>query len=258
MADNDDTIPLMAVSDVPAALGLLSRLPVRIDTARATARGAKAAWAYPIAGLIIGLIACTVAQITLALGLPVPLAAGLTLATLVITTGAMHEDGLADSADGLWGGWDKTRRLEIMKDSHIGVYGVIALAFSLGLRGLALSLLIAHGHLWPTILATAMLSRAAMVPLMARLPHARDTGLSHSVGKPSATAARIAVAIAIIAALILWQLAALWLIAMAVLAVVICALIAKSKIGGQTGDILGATQQVTEITLLLTLTATLT
>ena len=93
-----DNSSLVAISDVPAALGLLSRLPVRVDMDRATARGGRAAWAYPVAGLALALIACAVAQITLMLGLPAPLAAGLALATLVITTGAMHEDGLADTA----------------------------------------------------------------------------------------------------------------------------------------------------------------
>ena len=257
MTTNDDTTPLVTLSDVPAALGLLSRLPVPVNMQTATARGAKAAWAYPVAGLILALLAGAIGQIALWLGLPALLVAGLVLAALVIMTGAMHEDGLADSADGLWGGWDTARRLEIMKDSHIGAYGVIALVLSLGLRWHALALLIGAGFLWPALLITAMMSRAMMLPLMARLPHARDTGLSHSVGQPSVTTSRIGEGIAVFAALILWQVSGLWLIAAALLAATACALIAKSKIGGQTGDILGATQQVTEITLLLTLVATL-
>lgn len=253
MTTKDDTSAIITISDVPAALGLLSRLPVKVDIDSATQRGAKAAWAYPIAGLILALIAGAVGQIALWIGLPITLTAGLILATLVISTGAMHEDGLADAADGLWGGWDKARRLAIMKDSNIGAYGVIALVIGLGLRWQALVIVLDHGALWPALIIVAMLSRTMMVPLMARLPNARDTGLSHSVGRPSLTTSRIAEGIAILAALALFQLAGFWLIGIALVAVVACAAIAKSKISGQTGDVLGATQQVTEIALLLTL-----
>lgn len=250
MRHRDDTPQF---SDLPAAIGLLSRLPIRVDQTQAAARAATSVWAYPLAGLVIGLIACVVAQSALWLGLPAPLAAGLTLACLVITTGAMHEDGLADTADGLWGGWTKERRLEIMKDSHIGTYGVIALVLGLGLRWVALTTLLEAQMIWPAILCAAMLSRAMMVPLMSRLPHARDHGLSHSVGHPSLTTSRIAQASAIVATLVLLQFAGIWLIATAILAATACTLIAKAKLGGQTGDILGATQQITEITVLLTL-----
>ena len=258
MAQNNDTTAPLALSDIPAALGLLSRLPVSVDTDRATERGAMAAWAYPIAGLILALIAGAVTQAALWLGLPNALAAGLTPATLIITTGAMHEDGLADSADGLWGGWDKDHRLKIMKDSFIGTYGMLALALGLILRWSALTLILEHGMLWPAVLACAMLSRAVMVPMMASLPHARSEGLSHSVGRPPVHTGLVALGISVVASLILLQVWALWLIAACALTALACAAIARSKIGGQTGDILGATQQLTEITALLTLAALLT
>lgn len=250
-----DDIPQMR--DVAAATGLLSRLPVPVNESHATARGARAAWAYPVAGLAIAVVACCVAQIALWLGVPATLAAGLTLVTLVIITGALHEDGLADAADGLWGGWTRDRRLEIMKDSRIGAYGVTALLIGLGLRWQALIIVIDAGALWSGVIAVAMLSRAMMLPVMARLPHARATGLSHSVGHPSLATSRIGEAIGVFAALLLWQLSGLWLIGLAFVCALVCARIAKSKIGGQTGDILGATQQITEITLLLTLATVL-
>ncbi|WP_044043433.1 adenosylcobinamide-GDP ribazoletransferase [Octadecabacter antarcticus] len=255
MAHNTDKLQFAAPWDIAAALGILSRLPVRIDTDRATARGAASAWAYPFAGMILGALACAIGQIALWLGLPNGLAAGLSLAALVIITGAMHEDGLADTADGLWGGWDKNHRLKIMKDSHTGVYGVLALTLGLGLRWQALTLIIDHGALWPGVLAIAMLSRAAMVPVMAGLPHARDEGLSQSVGRPDTTTSLIAIAIATFACMILLHSSGLWLLASALLATLTCAAIAKAKIEGQTGDILGATQQINEISMLLTLAA---
>ncbi|SLN20722.1 adenosylcobinamide-GDP ribazoletransferase [Pseudooctadecabacter jejudonensis] len=253
----DDTTPLVTLTDIPAALGLLSRLPVPVDFEAATARGPRSAWAYPVAGLVLALIAALCAHIALSLGLPAPAAAGLALATLVMTTGAMHEDGLADSADGLWGGWTSERRLDIMKDSHTGAYGVIALILGLGLRWVALTAVIDAGALWAGLIATAMLSRAAMVPLMARLPHARSTGLSHSVGQPSITTARLAEALGVAACVILFGWWGLALVAVALVTATACAWIANAKIAGQTGDILGATQQMTEIMLLLAM-ATLT
>lgn len=250
-----DDIP--QIRDVASAIGLLSRLPVPVNESHATARGARAAWAYPIAGFVVALIAACIAQMALWFGLSSILAAGLALVTLVISTGALHEDGLADTADGLWGGWTKERRLEIMKDSHIGAYGVIALVIGLGLRWQALALVIDAGALWSGLIAVAMLSRTMMLPVMARLTHARDAGLSHSVGRPSLTTSRIGEAVGMFAALLLWQFSGLWLIGVAIASALVCAGIAKSKIGGQTGDILGATQQVTEIALLLTLAAML-
>ncbi|SMX37774.1 adenosylcobinamide-GDP ribazoletransferase [Octadecabacter ascidiaceicola] len=255
--NNDKTAPL-SLSDIAAALGLLSRLSIPVDTDRAMQRGALASWAYPIAGLALALIAGAVTQIALLLVLPATLAAALTLATLIIATGAMHEDGLADSADGLWGGWDKEHRLKIMKDSHIGTYGVLALALSLLLRWSAYTVIIDHGMLWPAILTSAMVSRAVMVPIMATLPHARTEGLSHSVGRPTMQTAYIALAIAAVASLVLVQFWAVWLVAACAISTLGCIAIAKSKIEGQTGDILGATQQLTEITALLTLAALLT
>jgi adenosylcobinamide-GDP ribazoletransferase len=257
MAHDTDNSHIATPWDIAAALGLLSRLPVRINTDRATARGAASAWAYPLVGLILGSLACAIGQIALWFGLPNSLAAGLTLATLVIITGALHEDGLADTADGLWGGWDKNHRLKIMKDSHTGVYGVLALTLGLGLRWQALILIIDHNVLWPAVLVTAMISRAAMVPIMARLPHAREDGLSRSVGRPTTQTALIACGIAAFACVILLQINGLWLLTAALLVTLTCAAIANAKIEGQTGDILGATQQINEIAMLLTLAACL-
>jgi len=248
----------MRPGDVFAALGLLSRLPIPVDMDRATQRGANAAWAYPIAGAVIAVLACAVGQIALWIGVPVAFSAGLMLATIIILTGAMHEDGLADTVDGFWGGWTVERRLEIMKDSHIGTYGVIALVLSLGLRWYGLSLLVGADWFWLPLIVIAMLSRSVMVAIMSRLPHARNTGLSHTVGRPSQATALIALILAGLAALFALQLVGAYLIFIALGAAFVCSVIAKAKIGGQTGDVLGATQQITEITLLIAFGAFLT
>ncbi|MEL7212678.1 MAG: adenosylcobinamide-GDP ribazoletransferase [Pseudomonadota bacterium] len=248
---------LMSLTDIPAAIGLLTRLPVPVDAERATARGAKAAWAYPLVGTVLAVLVGGPAT-AFALVLPAEVLAALILVALIVLTGALHEDGLADSADGLWGGWEPVRRLEIMKDSQIGSYGVIALVLSLFLRWLGLVAVIEAGQLLPVLIAIAMLSRAGMVAVMTALPNARDGGLSKRVGRPSWKAALIAAFLGVIAALLGLGLGAIPLLLTTALAALAVAAIAKAKIGGQTGDILGATQQITEIAALIAVAAMLT
>ena len=256
MMRNTDKGPLVALSDVRAAIGLLTRLPVRVDSERATARGAAAAWAYPIAGLVVSLIAVIGMTIISAIGLPAGVAALIGVATSTIITGAMHEDGLADTADGLWGGWDPVHRLKIMKDTYIGTYGVIAIVLSLLLRWLLLTELV-HLGAGAVVIAAAMLSRAAMVGVMTWLPNARDSGLSRAVGRPARRIVLIAAGIAIVGAVGFIGIDGICATIAVVVMAVGCGVIAKAKIGGQTGDILGTVQQMTEISVLICLVALL-
>lgn len=244
-----------ALADLHSAFGLLSRLPLPAFTT--PPRGGATAWAWPLVGATIGAIAALVAGAALWLGLPAGVAAGLALATQAMATGAMHEDGLADTADGLWGGWDKARRLAIMKDSHIGSYGVMALLLTTLMRWSALTLLLAQGPALAALIATGALSRVPMAALMALLPNARGTGLAQSVGRPTSGIVWRAAALGLGIALLLTGVTAL---AMAGAAASLClglALLAKAKIGGQTGDILGAAQQLAELACLSTLAARL-
>jgi adenosylcobinamide-GDP ribazoletransferase len=184
------------------------------------------------------------------LGLP-SLAIGLlVVGTTAWVTGAMHYDGLADSLDGLWGGWSPKQRLDIMKDSHIGVYGVVGLTCILGLQATLYGQLAAQS-LWP-ILGVMALSRAMMVPLMTALPNARGTGLSASVGRPAPQTASLALALGAAVAALSGAWPALIGAPLGAWAV---AAIAKRKIGGQTGDILGACQQCAETCALICLVA---
>ena len=256
-ADISHARPLIVAQDVPAALGLLTRLPLRIDTNRATARGAAAAWAFPLAGMAVAVIAALIGAVALWVGMPLMIAAGLILAAQIIITGAMHEDGLADTADGLWGGWDVARRLEIMKDSAIGTYGVLALGLSLLLRWGALVAVLSAGYLWAPLIVAAAVSRAPMVAMMAALPNARANGLSQSVGRPSGATAALAGLIALVVAVVFLPWSAFGVLLVVALAGVACAMIAMAKIKGQTGDILGATQQICEIAALAVLAAQL-
>jgi adenosylcobinamide-GDP ribazoletransferase len=252
MEKSDTT--LIKARDIPAALGLLTRFPIVMDFETAQARSAQAPWAYPIVGAILGVLAVCFGMVLQITGIDDRLIAGLILAFLTITTGAMHEDGLADSLDGLWGGWEKTRRLEIMKDSSIGAYGVIGLILSMGMRWAGLFMLLSHDMLWGLI-AIAALSRAAMVPMMHALPLARAGGLSYDVGRPSVYTASIAILLASAIACLTLGLTAIIVLIATFIATAIWGMIAYRKIGGQTGDILGVTQQIAEITALIVLTA---
>ncbi len=252
MAKNDTKGPMP--SDVLQAVALLTRLPVPSDDAP---RGAAAAWAYPLVGLVVGGIAAVVGAVAYGLGLPSPLCALLSLTMMIALTGAMHEDGLADTVDGLWGGWTRDARLEIMKDSHIGTYGVLALILATGARWGALWLLFEAGVGTASIalIVAPSVSRGALPALMATLPHARETGLSHSVGAASGSNAWIACGIAALIAVVFTGTSIVGVIFWTALLTALLALIARRKIGGQTGDILGACQQITEIAVLWSLLA---
>jgi len=200
---------------------------------------------------VVGALGALAGLGAVALGLPVTIAALIALAVQMITTGAMHEDGLADTVDGLWGGWTRERRLEIMKDSHIGTYGVLALIVSAGLRWSVLAGLLTLGA--GPVVAIAVLSRASMPALMATLPTARGNGLAHKVGAPPLWAVLSAVGLSLTIAFVAIGLSAVPA-SLAVLAgASLLGWIAWRKIGGQTGDILGASQQITEILAGLTL-----
>lgn len=243
---------LAKMEDIRTALMLLTRLP--LPAGRVTKRFAEAAWAYPIVGLLLGGLAALIGLVLHWLGLAPALVAIAILATLTIVTGAMHEDGLADTADGFWGAWDKSRRLEIMKDSHIGSYGVLALILSFAARWAALTALVSQGGWVAALIATACLSRAAMPVVMHALPHARASGLSQNTGRPARNTMMLGLIIALGLSLGLFGWGAVKLALILGLTIFAMARLAQAKIGGQTGDTLGATQQICEITLLTALT----
>lgn len=244
----------ISLVDIPLALVLLTRLPLPRLSKGSFQRQSQAVWAFPLAGLAVTLPACLAAGCAMTLGLPEGLAAGLFILVQVLLTGAMHEDGLADCADGFWGGFDPARRLEIMKDSQIGSYGVLALIIGIGFRWQALLLLLESGDLWAP-LALSLLSRAMMPVLMSGLPNARQSGLSQSVGRPSRRAVILGLGLAVVLSLLLLGFVTFALVAALALASLGVGLLARVKIGGQTGDVLGACQQVSEISGLFILAA---
>ena len=239
--------------DPLVALVLLTRLPLPRLPDAAFQRPARVVWAFPLAGLVVGGLAALAGVLALHAGLPAMVAAGLALVVQCAATGAMHEDGLADTLDGLWGGHTREARLEIMKDSTVGAYGAIALVLSLGLRWALIAALlpVAPG----AVVAAACLSRAGMPVLMYALPHARDFGLSHGVGRPTARACAIGLALGLVLAFLTAGHETVTGALLGALALAWLARQARKRIGGQTGDILGASQQLGEIAILLALAA---
>lgn len=182
----------MSGADLRAAFMLLTRLPVGAAPVTPAEDGARIAWAFPFVGLALGLLGALVFLAAEAAGTGHVLAAIAALAILCLATGALHEDGLADVADGFGGGRDRARRLEIMRDSRIGTYGVLALIFSMGARVAALVDLGRAGAAPEALVAAAILSRAAMVAPMVLLPPARADGLGVRHGGATASAAWLA------------------------------------------------------------------
>lgn len=235
--------------DILSGAGLLTRLPLPDHQPR----GIAAAWAWPLVGLVLGLIAVLTGAIAVELGLAPWSAAVVVLLVQVMCTGGLHEDGLADTADGLWGGWTRERRLEIMRDSRIGSYGVIALVLALLARWSLLAAVLASGS-WGAVLAAAVLSRGVLPGVMGLVPNARDDGLSRGVGRPAHATALQAAALALLLAVfcIGWGVIAAAIVVL--LVALVLAHLAQRRIGGQTGDILGAIQVLSEIAVLMTLT----
>jgi len=239
--------------ELQLAFMLLTRLPVGKGGKEEMPLG-SAAWAYPLAGLVVGCIGSATLAISAGwIGLPPVIAAILAIAAMTIATGGLHEDGLADTADGLGGGSTKQRKLEIMQDSRIGSYGVMALIIVTSLRISALAglplMLACLG-----LIAIAMAARS-FLPLIMRIKiSARPTGLGASASDISLRSALVSIAISILAlGLLLPPMQALLTGTVILLVTIGVSLLAKRQIGGFTGDTLGATVQLAEAAALTSL-----
>ena len=240
--------------DIADALRFFTRLRVGEPEPGAPLDIDRIAWAAPVAGVAVGLIGALVLALTALLGLPVLLRAGLATAAIVATTGALHEDGLADVADGFGGGATRARKLEIMRDSRIGAYGAIAIALALILRVGALSAALDGGfsRASSSLILVAALSRAAALTPLALLPPARTDGAGAAAGRLDSNALAAAWGSALVIALALDLVAlglahALLAALMSAAGALLMAAMARRAIGGQTGDVAGAAQQCSEI-----------
>jgi adenosylcobinamide-GDP ribazoletransferase len=237
-----------------AAAQFLTRLPLPARTGWAEDRMIRASRYFAAVGALVGLAGGAVWWLA-GLVLPPGIAAGLALAAIMLLTGALHEDGLADCADGLGGGRSAAEALEIMRDSRVGSYGALALVFSVGLRWAALAALTPAGGVLALALAGGI-GRAAMVPATALAAYARDQGMGRSV---AGGAGPVELALALGTALILAALggwAGMLALALALALAGVFLIYLTRRIGGYTGDGLGAIAQLGEITVLVTLAGT--
>ena len=242
--------------DIRACLGFYTRFPTGGGEIRSFA---AAQWAAPIAGLAVGLAGGVGYAVAAWLDLPEGVAAAAALGITMLATGCLHEDGLADVADGFGGGRDREAKLAIMRDSRIGAYGVAALGLSMIARWSAITALAAPGAVLPAMLAAHAASRALFPAFMRTVPPARADGLSAGVGAIEPATATTALALAVVASLLCIGLAGT-LIAAFALALWFFTLeaLCRRQIGGQTGDVLGTLQQGAEIIMLCVASALFT
>jgi len=240
------------LEELKASIAFCTRLPLLGATAVGSGAIAKAAWAFPVAGLLVGLIAAAVYGIAHRAGIPAWPAAVLSVAATLMITGCLHEDGLADTADGFGGGATREQKLDIMCDSRIGTYGVCALIVALFLRvGILASFFSAASVGW-ALLASHAGARASMMGLMYLVPPTRRDGLSSDAGQPPLESVAAAAVLGfLLAAICLGPLRTIVALILLVVVVMLMAWLSRKQIGGQTGDVLGAIEQVSEIVILL-------
>ncbi|RIA45468.1 adenosylcobinamide-GDP ribazoletransferase [Dichotomicrobium thermohalophilum] len=233
------------LAELRLAFVFLTRLPIPLDEARPSTV-AQAGWAFPICGAVVGLIAWLGYAVGAALALPGLICALFAIAAGVLVTGALHEDGLADFADGMGGGGDRARKLEIMRDSATGSYGVLALILVVAIKTVAIAEIGAMGMVLAALVALGAASRLAMLVAMALMPPARTDGLGKEAGAPDRWRIGVGFALTLLAAAPL-GVAGIGAVIGTLTVAAIPALIAWRQIGGQTGDVLGAIQQFGEL-----------
>lgn len=246
------------VGDIADNLAFFTRLPL---PPRCQAPDFKRiGWASPLVGAAVGALGACGLLGARALSLPALVSATLAVAVQIIATGALHEDGLADVADGFGGGRDRASKLAILRDSRIGAYGAVALALSLLLRVAAVTAMV---HRSAAFAATALIlsggaARAGALAPLAWLQPARSDGAgatagalgARAMGPPAVTLALLAAGLGL---LTLEVVRALFACAIAAGAARLFSDMSRRQIGGQTGDVCGASAALAEIATLLAL-----
>lgn len=240
------------------AVRFFTRLPVSERVPHSETLLNHAARYFPAVGLLVGLISAIAFGLSF-LALPQSISVLVAMATSIYLTGAFHEDGLSDMTDGLGGGWDKLRILDIMKDSRVGNYGVIVIIMVLALKFTCLDEIKAF---WvPVLLITGhAYSRYCSVLIMAGMRYVREDALSKA--KPLATQLS---GKALIVASFFGLMPLLWLPFDAMIVGIVCGLLVtiwlgrklQKWLGGYTGDCLGAVQQLSEVAFYLGVLAVL-
>lgn len=240
------------ITDVNTSLAFCTRLPFVHSAFAEGADIARASWAFPLVGAGVGLLGGLVCWLAASVGLHPFLSGVLALGTTMFATGCLHEDGLADTADGMGGGTTPQHKMDIMRDSSIGAYGAASLTLSMMLRAGAIASLAEPGLMASALFAAHAGSRAGLPALMRLVPPARIDGLSAGAGRPPLNSVVIAALLGVIALIVgLGFSGGLIALALVVTATFIIGRLCITQIGGQTGDVLGALEQVSEILILL-------
>ncbi|OSQ40899.1 hypothetical protein TMES_00205 [Thalassospira mesophila] len=244
----------MLTGDFARGLMLLSRVPWSFpsNVSFQAACIARSVWCWPLIGVLLSGVAVLPALMVAWLTGNGALAALGAIVAMVLLTGSLHEDGIADCADGFGGGTTREKKLAIMRDSRIGSYGVVALALVFAARILLLTQAFDAGIFMTTLLLAAMFSRLAIPVLMIVLRPARPDGLGRGAGRPGMVPFLVALWIVIGGAMILGG--AVMMLACLLAVAVACLVVGKTaqwQIGGQSGDVLGSVQIIAEIFVMI-------
>jgi adenosylcobinamide-GDP ribazoletransferase len=243
--------------DFKTAVAFLTRLPMPHPDGAAPSNFVRAQRMFPVVGALIGAAVGLLCLGLRHLGVPDLAAAALALGGSAMLTGALHEDGLADVGDGFGGGRDVESKLEIMRDSRLGTYGAMMLLVSFTAKLSALAA-IPDSYVVPVLIAAHALARGVLPFMSMNLPYARKDGLARNAGQPDAAIAAVAAALSfLIAVLALSWANAFYAALLAGVTAFGMARLALRQIGGQTGDVLGGTEQVAETVILVLLAARL-
>jgi adenosylcobinamide-GDP ribazoletransferase len=239
--------------DIRIGILICTRLPLGSSAHIESHELLRASWALPVAGVPVAAAGVVAFWAAWQMRLPGAIAAALALVATLLVTGGLHEDGLADTADGFGGGWDRARKLEIMHDSRLGTYGACTLVMSLLLRWSALAAMTSPLRAAAALTAAHVAARSVLPAFMHVVPPARVDGLSARAGQPDLRSAATAASIGILTVGLTMGITAMVVgVVLAMAAGFLIAWLCLRQIGGQTGDVLGALEQVVEIVILLT------
>ncbi len=232
------------LAELQLAFMLLTRLPVGKFNSYVPEL-ADARWAFPIVGYFVGFIIAASYIILCLLMLPSSVAAVLAISACLFCTGAIHEDGLADCADGFGGGQNREKKLEIMRESDIGTYGALSLIIVIGLRILLLSMLPAKLEIAAPIITCAVISRYMMAGYLCLLPAVKQEGLGNQASGYNIFSLIVAGFIAT-PVFVIGTFDLIYVVVAMVGVALLWGFIARFQLGGQTGDVCGAGQILCE------------
>jgi len=240
------------LADLLAAFQLLTRLPVaRLGQTAAPVNLARCVWAFPVVGLVVNALGGFAYWLAYWLGVPPLLAAVWALAATSTVTGGLHDDGLADTADGFGGGATLERKLEIMRDSRIGTYGTLVLCLSVMARVIAIASVADPLRVAVAFVLAGILGRSVILVLLLALRPVRDDGLGAAVGGASIGRTAAGLSAAVVVCLVAVPGGqGLAMIGAALGVALAMANLARRQIGGYTGDVLGAAEAIAECAVL--------